>query len=210
MSTRGQDDGGGGAAPAAGDTEDALQGARAATLDLPGGELRALARVLNGLTIDYLESAAALPVFPDTSAEQLAGLFRGPLPVEGAGLETIERDCGEVVRHIRHNGHPRMFGYVASPATPVGAFATLFASALNVNVTSWRSAPAATEIEQVTVGWLAELVGFKGAGRNEDAGGLLTSGGSMANLNALFVAHRAKEAEWRERGGGEEAAGEAS
>jgi aromatic-L-amino-acid/L-tryptophan decarboxylase len=200
MSTRGQD-GGGVAAPASGGTREAALEARASTLDLPREELRELARVLNGLTLDYFESASSLPVFPETSAEQLEGLFRGPLPVEGLGLETLERDCGEVVRHIRHNGHPRMFGYVASPATPVGAFASLFASALNVNVTSWRSAPAATEVERVTVGWLAEMIGFKGAGLNEGAGGLLTSGGSMANLNALFVAHRAKEAEWREGGG---------
>ncbi len=208
MSTR-EHDGGGGAAPASGETLDASEGARASTLDLPAEELRELARVLNGLTLDYLETAASLPVFPDTSAEQLRGLFRVPLPSEGVGLETLERDCGEVVRNIRHNGHPRMFGYVASPATPVGAFASLFASALNSNVTSWRSAPAATEVEHVTVGWLAEMIGFKGEGRNEGAGGLLTSGGSMANLNALFVAHRAKESEWRGRGD-EAATGDAS
>ncbi|HEU4596665.1 MAG TPA: pyridoxal-dependent decarboxylase [Pyrinomonadaceae bacterium] len=201
MSTRGQE-GDGGAAPASGETLNAsAEGERDSTLDLPREDLQELARVFNKLTRDYLESAASLPVFPDTSAERLAGLFRGPLPSEGAGLETLERACGEVIANIRHNGHPRMFGYVASPATPVGAFAALLTSALNVNVTSWRSAPAATEIEQVTVGWLAELIGFKGAGRNEGAGGLLTSGGSMANLNALFVAHRSKEAERRERGG---------
>jgi aromatic-L-amino-acid decarboxylase len=202
MSTRGQE-GEGGAAPASGETRDDARGGRASTLDLPRGELRELARVLNALTLDYLESAASLAVFPETSAGQLKGLFRGPLPVEGSGLETLERDCAEVVRHIRHNGHPRMFGYVASPSTPVGAFASLFASALNVNVTSWRSAPAATEVERVTVGWLAEMIGFKGEGLNEGAGGLLTSGGSMANLNALFVAHRSKEAEWREGRGGD-------
>jgi glutamate/tyrosine decarboxylase-like PLP-dependent enzyme len=84
-----------------------------------------------------------------------------------------------------------MFGYVASPATPVGAFASLLASALNSNVTSWRSAPAPTEVERTVVGWLAEMIGFKAEGVNETCGGLLTSGGSMANLNALFVAHRA-------------------
>jgi aromatic-L-amino-acid/L-tryptophan decarboxylase len=198
MSTRGQD-GGGGAAHASGERRDDAGEARTSTLDLPREELHELARVLNGLTLDYMETAAALPVFPDTSAARLEGLFGGPLPSEGAGLETLARDCGEVVGNIRHNGHPRMFGYVASPATPVGAFASLLTSALNVNVTSWRSAPAATEVERVTVGWLAEMIGYKGAGRNEGAGGLLTSGGSMANLNALFVAHRAKEAERRAR-----------
>jgi glutamate/tyrosine decarboxylase-like PLP-dependent enzyme len=192
MNTRGQE--GSGTAPASGGTQDASEAARASSLDLPGEELRELARVFGGMTLDYIESVAGLPVFPETSAEQVAGLFRGPLPLEGVGLETLERDCAGIIGNSRHNGHPRMFGYVSSPATPVGAFAALFASALNSNVTSWRSAPAATEIEQVTVGWLAELIGYKGAGKNEGASGLLTSGGSMANLNALFVAHRTKAA----------------
>ena len=166
------------------------EGGRAATLDLPPAELEELGRAFSRMALDYLARPEGLPVFPETSAEKLAGLFRGPLPVEGTGLDTLARDCEEVVRQSRQNGHPRMFGYVASPATPVGAFASLLAAALNSNVTSWRSAPAPTEVERTVVGWLAEMIGFKAEGLNESCGGLLTSGGSMANLNALFVAHR--------------------
>src|SRR5215204_2812979 len=158
-------------------------GARASTLDLPRDELETLAREFCRMAVEYFASPEALPVFPDTSAEKVATLFRGQLPEEGVGLDSLARACAEVVRHSRQNGHPRMFGYVASPATPVGAFASLLAAALNSNVTSWRSAPAPTEVERTTVG-------FKAEGLNEACGGLLTSGGSMANLNALFVAHR--------------------
>jgi glutamate/tyrosine decarboxylase-like PLP-dependent enzyme len=164
--------------------------ARASTLDLPRGELEALAREFCRMALEYFASPGALPVFPETSGERVAALFRGPLPEEGVGLEALTRASAEVVGHSRQNGHPRMFGYVASPATPVGAFASLLAAALNSNVTSWRSAPAPTEIERTVVGWLAELIGFKGDGVNESCGGLLTSGGSMANMSALFVAHR--------------------
>jgi glutamate/tyrosine decarboxylase-like PLP-dependent enzyme len=164
--------------------------ARASTLDLPPGELEELGRAFGRLALEYLSRPEALPVFPDTSAERLSGLFGGGLPSEGAGLEALTRACAEVFRQSRQNGHPRMFGYVASPATPVGAFASLAAAALNSNVTSWRSAPGPTEVERTAVRWLAELIGFKGEGLNEGCGGLLTSGGSMANLNALFVAHR--------------------
>ncbi|HEX8352868.1 MAG TPA: pyridoxal-dependent decarboxylase [Pyrinomonadaceae bacterium] len=166
-------------------------GARASTLDLPRGELEELAQLFCRMAVEYLAAETPLPVFPDTSAERVAALFRGRLPEAGVGLDELARACAEVVRHSRQNGHPRMFGYVASPATPVGAFASLLASALNSNVTSWRSAPAPTEVERTVVGWLAEMIGFKGAGPGESCGGLLTSGGSMANLNALFVAHRA-------------------
>jgi aromatic-L-amino-acid decarboxylase len=163
---------------------------RAATLDLPPEELHELAQAFYRMALEHIASPAALPVFPDTSAARLNALFRKSLPVEGVGLQSLERDCAEVIRHSRQNGHPRMFGYVASPAAPVGAIVSLLAAALNTNVTAWRSAPAPTEIERTVVGWLAEMVGFA-SGKGDDAGGgLLTSGGSMANLNALFIAHR--------------------
>ncbi|HEX8186916.1 MAG TPA: pyridoxal-dependent decarboxylase [Pyrinomonadaceae bacterium] len=175
-------------------------GARASTLDLPRGELEELGRAFGRLALEYLSEPEALPVFPETSAGKLSGLFGGELPAEGAGLEALTRACAEVFRQSRQNGHPRMFGYVASPATPVGAFASLAAAALNSNVTSWRSAPGPTEVERTAVRWLAELIGFKGEGLNENCGGLLTSGGSTANLNALFVAHRTREHDASRRG----------
>jgi aromatic-L-amino-acid/L-tryptophan decarboxylase len=175
-------------------------GARASTLDLPAEELEELSRAFGRMALEYLSGPEALPVFPETSAEGLAGLFGGGLPSEGVGLEPLTRACAEVFRQSRQNGHPRMFGYVASPATPVGAWASLAAAALNSNVTSWRSAPGPTEVEQTAVRWLAELIGFRGERLNESCGGLLTSGGSMANLNALFVAHRAHAHDASRRG----------
>src|SRR5256885_10801510 len=97
----------------------------------------------------------------------------GSLPAEGEPLDQLLNDCRVILDGSRHNGHPRFFGYVASPATAPGAFADLIASALNSNVTSWRSGPAATEIERIVVRWLAALIGYA-----PGATGVLTSGGS--------------------------------
>ncbi|MDQ6622879.1 MAG: aminotransferase class I/II-fold pyridoxal phosphate-dependent enzyme, partial [Verrucomicrobiota bacterium] len=90
--------------------------------------------------------------------------------------------------HSRHNGHPRMFGYVQSPGTAIAAFADLLASALNANLTVWRSAPAAVELERMTIDWIRQILGFE-----PGADGLFVSGGSMANLSALAVAREAKK-----------------
>jgi len=87
----------------------------------------------------------------------------------------------------RHNGHPRMFGYVQAPGTAIAAIADLLASTLNANLTAWRSAPAAVELERLTIDWIKQIVGF-----NRDAAGLFVSGGSMANLAALAAARRVK------------------
>src|SRR5207302_1305027 len=69
---------------------------------------------------------------------------------------------------------------------PVGALGDFAASVLHQNVTSWRSAPAATTIERTVVTWLAGAVGCSGFTGN------LTVGSSSANLTALCMAREAK------------------
>jgi aromatic-L-amino-acid/L-tryptophan decarboxylase len=169
------------------DTELDQRVSRAASLDMAPEDLRALSEKATDLVARYFGTISELPVFPNMSGEDVTALFDFALPREGAPLETLFADCENIINASRHNGHPRFFGYVASPATPAGAYADLIASALNANVTAWRSAPAATEIETTVVRWLGSLVGF-----DDDAHGLLTSGGSMANLTALLIAQRSR------------------
>jgi glutamate/tyrosine decarboxylase-like PLP-dependent enzyme len=176
-----------GAQPSAASDAEAEDAARSSSLDISREELRELSTLANSLVSDYFSQVSDLPVFPNVSASTVAARLRAPLPDEGVALETLMEDCRAVFALSRHNGHPRFYGYVASPSTPIGAYADLIASALNSNVTSWRSSPAATEIEREVVRWLAALIGY-----SREGDGLLTSGGSMANLNALYVAHRAQ------------------
>ena len=161
-----------------------------ASLDISEAEMRELSSQVTQLVTEYFSEVSTLPVFPGTSGGKTIGKIGASLPLEGEPLEQLLDDCRTIIENSRHNGHPRFFGYVASPATPPGAFADLLASALNSNVTSWRSGPAATEIERTVVRWLASMVGF--SDETNEAHGLLTSGGSMANLTALLIAHRAK------------------
>jgi aromatic-L-amino-acid decarboxylase len=161
--------------------------ARQSSLDISPEELRELSSRVNELVLQYFSEVSDLPVFPETLAGDTLEQVGATLPAEGEPVERLINDCHTIIKNSRHNGHPRFFGYVASPATPVGAFADLIASALNANVTSWRSGPAATEIERTVVRWLGSLIGY-----SEDARGLLTSGGSMANLTALMIAQRAE------------------
>lgn len=158
-----------------------------ASLDITRDEMRELAAQMVALVTDYFARVPEFRVFPEASAAEVREKLKTDLPIEGEPLEGLVDAARAVIDLSRHNGHPRFFGYVASPSTPVGAFADLIASALNSNVTSWRSAPAATEVERTVVGWLGAMVGY-----GDDARGLLTSGGSMANLNALLLAHRLK------------------
>lgn len=156
------------------------------SLDISEAELRELSSAVTKLVTEYFAEVSTKPVFPEISAGELTAKLGATLPLAAEPLAQLLEDCRTILENSRHNGHPRFFGYVASPATAPGAFADLLASSLNANVTSWRSGPAATEIERTVVRWLGAMIGF-----SDDARGLLTSGGSMANLTALLIAHRA-------------------
>ena len=137
---------------------------------------------------EYYEGLPQRPPIVPTTSTALRNLLEEPLPAEGADLKALLRTVNEVIAGFsRHNGHPRFFGYISSPGSPIGAIAGLLSAALNINVTCWRSGPAATELEHLAIGWLKEMIGYP-----PEAAGLLVSGGSIANFSALAAARSAK------------------
>lgn len=157
-------------------------------LELGPGDLRALAAAALDLVAHYYETLPSRPVMPDTAARDITALLCEPLPSTGTPAERLLEVVREVILpHSRHNGHPRFFGYIASPGHPVAALGDLIASTLNANVTAWRSAPAATELEHTVIGWIKEIAGFP-----PESCGLLLSGGSLANLAGLAAARAVK------------------
>jgi aromatic-L-amino-acid/L-tryptophan decarboxylase len=155
-------------------------------LGLSPSDREQLARACIDWVLKYFREQSELRVYPTVSAKDLSSLLAGQLPVDPQDLAKVMSDFQHVADHGRHNGHPRMFGYVQSSASFAGVMGDLLASALNQNVTSWRSAPAATTIEHQAIEWLKALVGFDAAGV-----GVLLSGGSFANFAGLAVALRA-------------------
>lgn len=136
----------------------------------------------------YYADLSSHPILPAVTPESIRKNLNAAVPDEGEPFESLLHIVeGVIFAGSRHNGHPRMFGYVTSPGSAAAAYADLLASALNANVTAWRSAPAATELERLTIEWIRQIVGMP-----EGTGGLFVSGGSMANLCGLAAARAAK------------------
>ena len=157
------------------------------SLDIPEEALQEISSQATKLVHEYLTGIADRPVRAENYAGKTIATIDDALSAEGISVEQLLSECRTIMDLSRHNGHPRFFGYVASPSTPIGAYGDLIASALNANITCWRSGPAGTELERLVVRWLGALIAY-----DNDAKGLLTSGGSMANMIALLIAQRRK------------------
>lgn len=157
--------------------------------DMTADEFRDAGHALVELIASFYESLPSRRVAPGEAARAVrASLGSGPLPAQSArAVDLLGEAAPWLFEHSVHNGHPRFFGYITSSAAPIGALADMLAAAVNANLGLWELAPAASEIEAQTVRWLAELVGF-----GADCGGLMVSGGNMANFLAFVAARRAR------------------
>jgi len=146
-------------------------------------EHRAAAQRLGEILAGYETSVSQRPVFPELDHEALARILGEQLPEEGRPLDALFDELRDVIiPNSTQIAHPRFLAYVLASPTGIGPFAEAAAAALNQNCNLWTLAPAATAIELKVVAWFLELFGI------EDGGGIVTSGGSMANLCALTVA----------------------
>lgn len=160
---------------------------------------RALGHQLVDRIADLLASIPSRPVTRDESPSSIRDALglNGPLPEEGSDPEALLDAASRLIPdHSLFNGHPRFFGYITSSPAPIGMLADLLASAVNPNVGGWLLSPAASEVEGQTVRWIAELIGYP-----PDCGGLLVSGGNMANFVCFFAA-RVAGAPWDVRAAG--------
>ena len=158
-------------------------------LEPSADEIRDWGNSVTQFMIDYLGGLRDRPAYRHTSSREIRSGLDSKLPIKETDFDSLLKVFREtIVPFSRQNAHPRMFGYVQSPGTPIGAFADLLASTLNANLTIWRSAPAPVELERLTIDWVRQILGFPA-----EAGGLFVSGGSMANLAALAAARQTKE-----------------
>jgi len=138
---------------------------------------------------NFIDTIEDKPVTAGESSGLLQKLLgNDSLPENGRPAEELLTKASELIlNHSLLNGHPKFLGYITSSAAPIAALADLLAATVNPNVGAQILSPIATEIEKQTVKWLAEFIDV-GPGY----GGILVSGGNMANFTAFFAAITAK------------------
>lgn len=157
--------------------------------DEPGLTLSAdaMRRLANAATERLVARVAGLkedaPWRGATRAE-LERLLREPPPEEGRDpVEVLERAVQDILPIAGRVDHPRFFAFVPSAPTWPGVVADYLAAGFNIFQGTWLGAGAPSQIELVVIDWIRDWIGYP-----ESAGGLFTSGGSAAILDALVAA----------------------
>lgn len=172
---------------------------RRAPIEMKADAFRSLGHHLVDRIADLLDSLPARPVTTGESPSDIRKALNAPRLLPDLGTDPaqlIDHATDLLFDHSLFNSHPRFWGYITASAAPIGILGDLLASAINQNTGAWFLSPMASEIEAQTVRWIAELLNFP-----TDSGGLLVSGGNMANM-VCFLAARQAKAGWDVRAAG--------
>lgn len=145
---------------------------------------------------DHLNELEDTRVLPDIGAAELRRLLDGPVPEDpGEFGQILEDTRTRVIPNLTQWNHPRFFAYFPVGSSGPGAVADLLGSALNINGMLWKTAPAAVELEQIVLRWMADMAGY-----DPEADGTLINGASLATFYALAAAREAAGLGIREQG----------
>jgi glutamate/tyrosine decarboxylase-like PLP-dependent enzyme len=155
-------------------------------IDLSPAEFRRLGYRAIDLLADHLAALPAGKCRTPVPADVQRTLLEQPLPQRGTDPDTLlDLVESRVFRYPMGNGSPRFFAWANSPPAPLGVLGDLLAAGLNPSVAGGDH--AATYVEHAVLAWMRTIVGVPSW-----TGGILTSGGSVANLTGLTVMRHVK------------------
>lgn len=162
---------------------------RTPTIELNKEDFRKIGHQLIDDIAELFSTMEKRPVTAHKSPAQLQQLLgKRSLPVAGTPAHALLSRATELLfNYSLFNGHPKFLGYITSSPAPIGVLGDLLAAAVNPNVGAQILSPVASEIEKQTIQWLAEFIGVPAT-----YGGILVSGGNMANFTAFLAGRTAK------------------
>ncbi len=147
---------------------------------------------------DFLTDARTYRVFSRARPGDLIAALPAAPPPDGESFDAIFADFEtHIVPGLTHWNHPRFFAYFAISSTPVAVLAEALAATLDVNAMLWRTSPAATELEDVTLGWLRQMLGLPDVFH-----GIIYDTASISGFTALAAARESLGLDIRDRGMG--------
>jgi aromatic-L-amino-acid/L-tryptophan decarboxylase len=145
---------------------------------------------------DYLAGSERYPVLPRVAPGDVRDALPAVAPEAGESFDEIFRDFERIlVPALTHWNHPGFLAYFAITASGPGVLAEFLSAALNQQAMLWRTSPAATELEEVSLRWLRDLLGLP-----PGFDGVIYDTASISTLHALAAARQRSIPGIREHG----------
>lgn len=145
---------------------------------------------------EYLKSSERYPVLSRVKPGEIRKSLPQSPPEKPQAFEDIWKDFERIILPgITHWNHPSFFAYFAITGSGPGILADMLSSALNVNGMLWKTSPAATELEEVMMKWLGQMLGLP-----SDWFGIIMDTASVGSLCAMAAARESLGLGIRERG----------
>lgn len=146
-------------------------------------ETRKMGEAVLDLVADFIRDLPTMPAFDLNGAQRLATNLRERAPEHGTPLPVLLQTVAEAATRGATSAGPGYLAYIPGGGLYSAALADFLASALNKYVSVWNLAPVCAQLEWTAIRWLCDLFGYP-----EQARGILTSGGSLANFSAIVTA----------------------
>ena len=164
--------------------------------DMSAQEFRRFGHELIDWIAEYFERIEELPVLAQIRPGDLKSQLPCSAPQAGEPMEQIIRDVDRlIVPALTHWSHPSFFAYFATSTSAPGIFGEMLSAAFDNKAMLWRTSPASTELEEVTLDWLRQMMGL-------DAGytGMIYDTASVSSMHAIAAAREGVELRIREEG----------
>jgi glutamate/tyrosine decarboxylase-like PLP-dependent enzyme len=153
-------------------------------LNLSGEEMKVFGYQVVDRLVEHFLALESKPVTRIGTSSGLSSLFAERPPEDPSPpAEILTQVIDDIFGHMMHTTHPKFMAFVPSPSNFISVMADALVSGYNPFAGTWMEASGPAQVELVTINWLRQLFGLP-----DSAGGLFTSGGSMANLTGLAVA----------------------
>ena len=158
-------------------------------LAMTSQEMRRLAALATEILVERLENLGDSKPWDGEFRRVLEEQFGAPPPEVGRPAEEVLKEVArDVLPFAARLDHPRFFGFVPSSPTWPGVVADFLASGFNINSCTWLVSSGTGQLELTVTDWICRWIGYP-----ETAGGLLTSGGSAASVEAIVAARESME-----------------
>ena len=166
------------------------------TGDMSAAEFRRFGHEIVDWIANYFEHIEDLPVLAQIEPGDLKAQLPAAPPDQGEPMAAILADVDRlIVPALTHWSHPSFFAYFATSTSAPGIFGELLSAAFDVKSMLWRTSPASTELEEVVLDWLRQMIGL-----DTGMSGIIYDTASVSSMHAIAAAREGVEMRIREEG----------